>query len=181
MRRKYIHSFRFGDRVLATAENKFNLIPGEPGVICEVRGLPLPYLVQFKNYKYGSVWVEAAEIRPFNPRPKNNRVYICSAFGGKQYNLKLAGDYGIFAIQRGRLPIIPHLYLSAMLDDNNPHDRQVGMAFGIDLLKICHELWVFDNGEISEGMRAEIEYWRRHINKRMRTFKISETGDIVNA
>lgn len=92
-------------------------------------------------------------------------VYICSPMrphwsgdlGRKQIeqNLQRAAAYSRAAVDSRAIPICPHLYFSRFLEEMNPSDRNIGMEMGVELLKLCDELWVF--GEPSEGMKAEIE------------------------
>ncbi len=93
------------------------------------------------------------------PAPKPTRspvVYIASPYkGDMKRNLRKAAKYTAEAIKKGAVPITPHLFYSAVLDDTDPQERQTGMRMGIDLLTICDELWAF--GTPSEGMAREIE------------------------
>lgn len=83
-------------------------------------------------------------------------VYICSPLRGDfETNINKANSYCRFAVGQGVVPIAPHVMFTGFLDDNNPEERQMGMAIGIELLKIRSEIWVFGTG-ISEGMNAEI-------------------------
>lgn len=86
------------------------------------------------------------------------RVYICSPLRGDlENNIKNAKEYCRMACLFGTLPVAPHIYFTAFLDDNIEHERLLGMELGIELLKDCQEVWVFTNGEPSHGMKAEIE------------------------
>ena len=42
-----------------------------------------------------------------------------------------------------------------MLDDSDVEEREMGLMFGLALLRMCDEVWVF--GEISRGMAEEIK------------------------
>lgn len=94
-------------------------------------------------------------------KPKERRmVYIASAMRGDiEGNLKKAAAYCHAAVESGAVPIAPHLYFSAYLDDRIPEERVIGMEMGLDILRKCDELWVF--GEPTEGMRGEIELAKR--------------------
>jgi hypothetical protein len=91
------------------------------------------------------------------PAPTAGRVvYIASPYkGDMKRNLRKAAKYTAAAIKQGKIPIAPHLFYSAVLDDTNARERQTGMSIGIDLLTLCNELWAF--GTPSEGMAKEIE------------------------
>lgn len=64
--------------------------------------------------------------------------------------------------ERGNIPIAPHLYWPRFLDDNDPQDRDYGIAAGLEALKRCDEMIVIIRQEgpeeewISQGMQAEI-------------------------
>jgi len=89
---------------------------------------------------------------PFHPL-----VYICSPFSGDiEINIQNARRYSRFAVDRGYLPITPHLLYPQFLDDNNQRERNLGLFFGLVLLDKCTEVWVFGD-HISTGMRTEIE------------------------
>ncbi len=89
-------------------------------------------------------------------KPNDGRmVYIASAMRGDiEGNLRKAAAYCHAAAEAGAVPIAPHLYFSAYLDDRVPEERAEGMEMGLHILKRCDELWVF--GAPTEGMRAEI-------------------------
>ena len=85
-------------------------------------------------------------------------VFICSPFSedtGK--NINAARRYCRFAVDRGYIPVAPHLIYPQFLDDAKADERQLGMFFGKVLMTKCTEVWVF--GEcISAGMQEEIQY-----------------------
>ena len=84
-------------------------------------------------------------------------VYICSRFSGDvDQNVKAAQRYSRFAVDKGFIPIAPHLLFPQFLDDDNPAERQLGLFFGNVLMSTCAEVWVFGN-TISSGMTAEIK------------------------
>ena len=94
---------------------------------------------------------EERALRAFRPI-----VYICSPYAGDvEANIKAALGYSRFAVDKGYIPIAPHLLFPQFLNDANPAERQLGLFFGNALMSKCSEVWVF--GEtISAGMKAEI-------------------------
>lgn len=58
-------------------------------------------------------------------------------------------------MDKGYIPIAPHLLFPQFLNDNNPKERQLGLFFGNALMSKCAEVWVFGD-RISAGMEAEI-------------------------
>lgn len=83
-------------------------------------------------------------------------VYICSPYAGEiEKNVKAAQEYSRFAVEKGYIPIAPHLLFPQFLNDANPKERQLGLFFGNALMSKCSEVWVFGS-RISAGMEAEI-------------------------
>ena len=84
------------------------------------------------------------------------RTYICSPFRGDvERNVQKAIEYCRFALDRGRFPIAPHIWLPRFMDDADPAERDIALSFGLRLLGGCREVWAFGSG-VSEGMRREI-------------------------
>ena len=104
---------------------------------------------------YGALSVIEAEekaLRAFRPI-----VYICSPFSGNvDSNIAAAQRYSRFAVDKGYIPIAPHLLFPQFLNDNDPKERQLGLFFGNALMSKCAEIWVFGS-TISAGMEAEIK------------------------
>ena len=119
-----------------------------------------------------SVEKEERALRAFRPI-----VYICSPYAGEiEKNVKAAQEYSRFAVEKGYIPIAPHLLFPQFLNDANPKERQLGLFFGNALMSKCSEVWVFGN-RISAGMEAEINRakWK---NYRLRYF--TETCEEVH-
>ncbi len=107
---------------------------------------------------------EERALRAFRPI-----VYICSPYAGDiEANTAAARRYSRFAVDKGYIPIAPHLLFPQFLDDADPKERQLGLFFGNALMSKCSEVWVFGN-HISAGMEAEINRakWK---NYRLRYF-----------
>ena len=84
------------------------------------------------------------------------KVYVCAPLGGNiEENLKKVRTYTEYALRCGTAPVVPHFYAEC-LDDNDPKDREIGLAAGLSLLWFCDELWIFGE-EITEGMKSEIQ------------------------
>ena len=97
--------------------------------------------------------IEAEEkaLRAFRPI-----VYICSPFSGDvEGNVKAAQGYSRYAVDKGYIPIAPHLLFPQFLDDDDPKERELGLFFSNALMSKCAEVWVFGS-TISAGMEAEI-------------------------
>ena len=107
---------------------------------------------------------EEKALRAFRPI-----VYICSPYAGDvERNVESAQRYSRFAVEKGYIPIAPHLLFPQFLNDRNPKERQLGLFFGNALMSKCSEVWVFGN-RISAGMEDEIKR-ARWKNYRLRYF-----------
>ena len=57
----------------------------------------------------------------------------------------------------GYTPITPHLYLTQVLNEEDPAQRERGMAAGAELLRNCKYILIGSRYGLSEGMLAEIQ------------------------
>ena len=107
---------------------------------------------------------EERALRAFRPI-----VYICSPYSGDVAgNVKAAQVYSRYAVDKGCIPIAPHLLFPQFLQEDNPKERLLGLLFGNALMSKCSEVWVFGS-RISPGMEAEIKR-ARWKNYRLRYF-----------
>lgn len=103
-----------------------------------------------------SIEKEERSLRAFRPI-----VYICSPYTGDvDANVKNARRYCRFTVDKGYIPIAPHLLFTQFLNDDNPKERQLGIFFGNAVMSKCSEVWVFGD-RISDGMKAEIKRAKR--------------------
>lgn len=88
-------------------------------------------------------------------------IYICSPLSGDiAANQEKARRYCKFAVDRGYIPLAPHLYFPQFMAEDREDERNLALFMDIVLLGKCSEMWVF--GEtISKGMALEIERARR--------------------
>lgn len=97
------------------------------------------------------------------------KVYVASKYAGDvDANVAAAIGYCRKVIHDGYMPIASHLLYPQILNDNIPAERELGLLFGLALIRICDEVWVF--GEITSGVAAEIEEAKK-LNKQIRYFK----------
>ena len=69
---------------------------------------------------------EEKALRAFRPI-----VYICSPYAGDvSKNVENARNYSRFAVDKGYIPVAPHLLFPQFLNDNNTKERQLGLFFG---------------------------------------------------
>jgi hypothetical protein len=117
---------------------------------------------------------EQKALRAFRPI-----VYICSPYAGDiEMNVAAARKYSRFAVERGYIPIAPHLMFPQFLNDGDPVERALGLFFGNAIMSKCSEVWVFGE-RISNGMAAEIKR-ARWKNYRLRYFteELEEKNDV---
>jgi dienelactone hydrolase len=89
------------------------------------------------------------------------RIYICSPYRGDVAgNTKRALTVCRRVALQGMTPIAPHLYCTRYLDDNIDQERHTGLTIGLDLLRLCDELWYYGD-TVSEGMQGELKEARR--------------------
>ena len=118
-----------------------------------------------KEYKQTQrdTWQRQNEIKS---RPK---VYVVSKYAGDtKANVSKAVEYCRFVIGKKRIPVASHLIYPAMLQDTIAADRELGTMFGLALLALCDEIWVFGRAP-SPGMAAEIAEAKR-LNKPLRYY-----------
>ena len=90
-------------------------------------------------------------------------VYICSPCRGDyEMNIDNAISFSRAAFIRGYIPITPHIYFTRFMNVQNSKERSVAMEAGLQLLRMCSEIWVFGLDNPSEGMQAEIAFAIRH-------------------
>ena len=104
-------------------------------------------------------------------------MYVCAPLGGNvESNLKKVRAYTEYALRCGTAPVVPHFY-ALCLDDNNPKDREIGLAAGLSLLWFCDELWLFGD-TVTEGMRAELQFCK-NLNICVRTITEKEIQKVI--
>ena len=92
-----------------------------------------------------------------NEMKTRKKVYVASRYAGNvEENTAAALDYCRYVIMGNCIPVASHILYAAsgMLDDNSEAERELGLMFGLSLLAVCDEVWVF--GDISAGMQQEI-------------------------
>ncbi len=108
------------------------------------------------------------------------KIYVVSKYAGDvEKNVSYAITYCKFVIAMGHQPIASHLLYPQMLNDNVPEERQLGCDFGMNLLRICDEVWVFGS-EYSKGMEAEVSI-ARQLGMMIRNFTDDTLSFVCNA
>ena len=93
---------------------------------------------------------------------KNRRkVYVISPYAGDiRKNTVAAIRFCRYVINFGAMPVASHLLYPQILDDRSKDEREMGLMFGMALLALCDEAWVFGSA-MSSGMEAEITEAKR--------------------
>lgn len=87
---------------------------------------------------------------------RRSLVYICSPYAGEvERHERETRRYSRFAVEQGVIPLAPHLLFPQFLNENSSYERLLGLHFGMALLELSKEVWVFGE-RISSGMEAEI-------------------------
>lgn len=99
----------------------------------------------------------AVGIKPrigFDYRPV---VYICSPYssGNIEQNVINARKYSRFAVDKGVIPIAPHLLFPQFMSEET--ERELAMFMNRVLITKCAELWAFGSNH-TDGMNEEIIY-----------------------
>lgn len=85
-------------------------------------------------------------------------VYICAPYSGEvPRNIAVAKAAAKAAIDKGYVPVVPHLLYPAILDDDNSGERALGIELDIALIDRCDELWAY-GPTVTPGMKKEIDH-----------------------
>lgn len=94
---------------------------------------------------------------------KRPLAYICSPYAprgpgqGITEHVALAQRLSRLAWEDGYWPCAPHLYAPQFLDDADPQERQLGLAWGLSWLERCAVIYVAcPYPEPTPGMRGEL-------------------------
>jgi hypothetical protein len=106
--------------------------------------------------------IAKSEKKQHERKLKMKKVFICSRYrADENHTVEDAIGSAYFAcaraIDKGYAPYAPHLYLPHWLDDNDPVEREMGMAVGRTFLEVCDEVWQWGK-TITEGMATELAY-----------------------
>ena len=67
--------------------------------------------------------------------------------------------------------------LCGMSYDNDPKDREIGLAAGLSLLWFCDELWLFGDA-VTDGMKNELQFCK-NLNIRIRKITENEIQKVI--
>jgi hypothetical protein len=89
------------------------------------------------------------------------RIFIATPYRaetaeGWERNLRYARAAMHDSIERGEAPFASHLLYPQVLADTNQEQREYGIAAGIEYLKICSALAVYEDLGKTAGMELEI-------------------------
>ena len=88
-------------------------------------------------------------------------AYVCSPYAPRDG--ETVGQHVLWARALARLawddgywPVAPHLYLTQLLSDSNPAERQQGLQIGLDLVRKAAVLYAYPLDNPSAGMMREL-------------------------
>jgi len=94
-------------------------------------------------------------------------VFICSKYKGNiKENTERAKKFSREVLDQGHIPFTPHIYFPLFfdypqfLDESKEEKRNESINAGLEWMKLCDEVWVYDN-PASEGMKKELEFARK--------------------
>lgn len=91
------------------------------------------------------------------------QVFVASPYRGDvSANTEYAIKCGQDCIRREEAPIIPHLYLTQILNDDVPAERLQGMRIGHAHLANCDAIAVYLDRGMSDGMRDDLMMARHY-------------------
>jgi hypothetical protein len=137
-----------------------------PGII-EGRTIMESYKDPTANAAIGHVMKEYRQAQKAKFRKKyemthRKKVYVVSPYAGDvQGNIEAAKRYCRYVIAQGCMPVASHLLYPRILKDDEPEERELGLMFGLALLAMTDEVWVFSEHGISDGMQQEIHEAKR--------------------
>ena len=86
------------------------------------------------------------------------RIFLCSRYAGDTVgNEAVAERLCRRVIEAGHAPFAPHLLYPRFLNDEDPSERELGIACGLAYMEVCDEVWVYTGDGISCGMRQELD------------------------
>ena len=88
------------------------------------------------------------------------KVFVCSPYRGdvkRNVALTEAICRKVIAEEKA-VPFAPHLYFTRFFDEDRPEERALGIAMGLELMRCCDEVWVYEGEGVSEGMCQEVRH-----------------------
>lgn len=96
-------------------------------------------------------------------------AYICSPYSGDtEKNVERTKKFCRFALDKGYIPVAPHLMFPQFMDDSKASERELAMRMDLILLGKCRVVLVLGD-TVSEGMKKEIERAKK-IGKQVKYF-----------
>ena len=92
----------------------------------------------------------------------DNLVFVASPYRADAYETMVENQSFAIKFMRNlwertnEVGFAPHTYFPAFLDEDDEYQRNVGIAVGLEIMKICKRMYVV-GPTISEGMKAEID------------------------
>ncbi len=105
-------------------------------------------------------------------------VFICHPLRNDLIgNIRRVQEICKLAYRTGVIPFAPHIYFTQFLNDMVSSERTLALAFDLEILRRCDELWVFGEN-LTEGMKGEIQF-AKWIGVPIRSVNIDDAGLIL--
>ena len=86
------------------------------------------------------------------------RIFLCSRYAGDTVrNKSVAERLCRRAIEAGHAPFALHLLYPRFLNDEDPTERELGIACGLAFMEVCDEVWIYTADGVSRGMERELD------------------------
>ena len=87
------------------------------------------------------------------------RIFLCSRYAGDTVrNEAVAERLCRRVVEAGHAPFAPHLLYPRFLNDEDPTERELGIASGLAFMEVCDEVWVYTSDGVSSGMGRELDH-----------------------
>ena len=91
----------------------------------------------------------------------DKKIYVSHIFQGKDENVKrIENIVKTLVKEHPNFMFVSPVHCTGFLYDCTEYEQ--GLSMTIELLKMCDEIWVFDDYSDSEGVNYEIEYAKEH-------------------
>ena len=84
------------------------------------------------------------------------KIFVCSPYQGKKENIDKAKMAMRHVVDYGHVPVAPHVMLHSVMDDADPFQRTAAIEFGLEILKLCDEIWIFGVPKVPKEIKGTL-------------------------
>ena len=110
------------------------------------------------DFREDETVVKTQDMFPNYGKYKMKTIFICHPWRGNiiypSRTKKICRD---MALNTNDTPLSTGLFINQFLDDDKELEREIGINLGLRLLKMCDEVYVYEQYGISEGMAIELK------------------------